>query len=303
MKQKKNKGRTQIGSLATEDQGQMKMDRGTPWTKANVLMTRKRTLNTSIAFLRDTRTEYCKKKMVKTTIEQTGHFTKYKFGKRTNKWLIPPWSPLNVWSKPFVDQTRDFCFPCCSQFCRRHRLLVCIYLCHALFTEDDHLPLPSPPKKSSPPSNCLGAALALKPAWALAAHPAASLPSPTSDCTRALTMLLQVPSGTGLLFLCPAHVDELQILPASTERTGIWQNGRLSCARQSWKWWWSLPGAQGWGSKPSRYTRLKVSGRQEQQWLTGSKWSGPVASLKGCWPAQKAEPMTLTQALHGRGRR
>ena len=54
------------------------MDRGTPWTKANVLMARKRTLDTSIDFLRDTGTEYSVLKLI-----QTGHLTNYKFGKRT----------------------------------------------------------------------------------------------------------------------------------------------------------------------------------------------------------------------------
>ena len=37
----------------------MKMDRGTPWKKANVLMARKRTLDSSIIdFLRDTGTDH-----------------------------------------------------------------------------------------------------------------------------------------------------------------------------------------------------------------------------------------------------
>ena len=163
--------------------------------------------------------------------------------------------------------------------------------------QDDHLPLPSPLKKSSPPSNCLGAMLALKPAWALTAHPAVSLPSPMSDCDTAVTALPQVPSCARLLPLCWADVDGLWILPTSAERTGSWQNGSLSCARQSRKWWRSLPGAQGWGSELSRYTRLKVSGRRGQHWWTGSKWSGPVASLQGCRPNQKAELVALIQAL------
>ena len=38
--------------------------------------------------------------------------------------------------------------------------------------QDDHRPMPSPPEKSLPPSNCPGATLVLKPAGALAAHPA-----------------------------------------------------------------------------------------------------------------------------------
>lgn len=46
-------------------------------------------------------------------------------------------------------------------------------------------------------------------------------------------MLPQVPSCIGLLLLCPAHVDGLWIMPASAERSGGWQNGRLSSARQS----------------------------------------------------------------------
>lgn len=94
MKQKKNKGRTQIGSLATEDQGQMKMDRGTPWTKANVLMTRKRTLNTSIAFLRDTRTEYCKKKWLKQPLNKLDTLRSINLGKgQINDSFLPghPW--------------------------------------------------------------------------------------------------------------------------------------------------------------------------------------------------------------------
>ncbi|XP_075807440.1 protein Wnt-6 isoform X1 [Microtus pennsylvanicus] len=96
-------------------------------------------------------------------------------------------------------------------------------------------------------------------------------------------MLPPVPSRLGLLLLlllCPAHVGGLWwcefladnlwtasgssllrwneglwvvpwswILPASAGRPGGWQDGRLSCARQSRKWWQRLPGAQGWGSE------------------------------------------------------
>ena len=37
-----------------EDQRQIKINRGTPWTKAIVLIARKRTLDTSIDFFKDT---------------------------------------------------------------------------------------------------------------------------------------------------------------------------------------------------------------------------------------------------------
>lgn len=134
----------------------------------------------------------------------------YKFGKRTNKWLGHLWM---YDQSLLLTKTKDFCFSCCSQFFRRSRLLVCVCIRNALLTKADHLPLPSPLEKSSPPSNCLGAMIALKPAWALAAHHAVS---PMSDCDRALTVLPQVPSFTGLLLLCLAHIDELS---ASAERT------------------------------------------------------------------------------------
>lgn len=149
---------------------------------------------------------------------------------------VPPWPLLNVRSKPFVDQTRDFLLSLLFSALQETQA-ACLPLPRPPH-QNDHLPLPSPLKKSSPPSNCLGAVLALKPAWALTAHPTVLLPSPMSDCDTAVTMLPQVPSCVRLLLLCWADVDGLWILPASTERTGGWQNGSLSCARQSRKLAW-----------------------------------------------------------------